>query len=58
MTLDVKKREITTIGRGPLGARKTLLIETNSHAVKRLKSEVPPSAGGFPQTPITEEIET
>ena len=35
----------------PLGARKTLLIETNSHAVKRLKSESAAGGWGIPPDP-------
>jgi hypothetical protein len=46
----------------PLGAQKTLLIETNRHAVKRLKSESAAGGWGIPPDPHgpfgTEEIET
>jgi hypothetical protein len=40
----------------PLGARKTFLIETNSHAVKRLKSESVAGGWGIPPEEEEEEI--
>ena len=49
--------------RGTRDTWKTLSIEANSHAVKRLEIESAAGTAGraareFPQTPITEEIET